>query len=371
MTAPDAAPLPPLNLHEYEAAARALLPTMVFDFVAGGSGDEVTVRANRSAFDRWRLLPRVLRGVHAVSTVTTVLGQDVALPVLIAPSALHRLCHDNGERATARAAKAAGTIYTLSTPSSIALEEVAPEAGPWWFQLYVFADRGRTRDLVERAATAAASALVVTVDVPVFGRREADERNRFVLPPGVVMAHFAGAPSSRDPATIDGSAMRGAVNTALEPALNWDDLDWLASLSSLPILLKGILHPDDAARAVDFGAGAILVSNHGGRQLDSAVAALDALPLVVEAVAERAEVLVDGGVRRGTDVLKALALGARAVLLGRPIQWGLAVGGEAGVRHVLELLRAELALDLRLCGLASPAEVDRSLLVPSNTLSYV
>jgi 4-hydroxymandelate oxidase len=357
-------------LHEFEAAARDLLPPMIFDFVAGGSGDGVTVRANRAAFERWRLLPRVLRGVREVSTATSVLGQSITLPVLIAPSALHRLCHDEGERATARAAKAVGTIYTMSTPSSMPIEDVAPEAGPWWFQLYVFADRGRTRDLVARAAAAGASALVLTVDMPAFGRREADERNRFALPAGVAMVHLAGLGMAHESSAGAGSMMPG-VDIVFEPALRWDDLDWLASLSSLPILLKGILHPDDAARAVDFGARAILVSNHGGRQLDSAVAALDALPAVVEAVARRVEVLVDGGIRRGTDVVKALALGARAVLIGRPIQWGLAVDGEAGVRHVLELLRSELALDLLLCGMASPGEVDRSLLVPSNTLNHV
>jgi 4-hydroxymandelate oxidase len=353
----------PLNLHEYEAAARGLLSPMAFDFVAGGSGDEVTLRGNRAAFDRWRLLPRVLRGLREVSTATSVLGQDVALPVLIAPSSLHRLCHDEGERATARAAKTAGTIYTMSTPASIAIEEVASEAGTWWFQLYVFADRGFTRDLVARATAAGASALVVTVDMPLLGRREADERNRFALPPGVTMANMQ-VLASRLPKEEDAGA--GWVNAApvLEPALTWDDVDWLASLSSVPVLLKGVLHPDDAVRALEYGTRAILVSNHGGRQLDSAVAALDALPAVVEAVAGRAEVLVDGGVRRGTDVLKALALGARAVLIGRPIHWGLAVDGEAGVRQVLELLRSELALDLMLCGLASPAEVDRSLLVP-------
>ena len=363
MTVPGVVPLSLLNLHEYEAAARDLLPPMVFDFVAGGSGDEVTLRGNRAAFDRWRLLPRVLRGLRDASTATSVLGQEIALPVLIAPSSLHRLCHDEGERATARAAKAAGTIYTLSTPASIAIEEVAPEAGPWWFQLYVFRDRGLTRDLVARAAAAGASALVVTVDTPLLGRREADERHHFALPPGVTMPNVQ-LPARRHSAEAGASAGWITAAPAVESALTWDDLDWLASLSPLPILLKGILHSDDAVRAVEYGTRAILVSNHGGRQLDSAVAALDALPAVVAAVGGRAEVLLDGGVRRGTDILKALACGARAVLIGRPIHWGLAVGGEAGVRHVLELLRAELALDLMLCGLASPAEVNRSLLVP-------
>src|SRR5215211_5193573 len=366
MTATDETTALPLNLHEYEAAARDVLSPMAFDFVAGGSGDEVTLHGNRAAFDRWRLLPRVLRGLREVSTATSVLEKDITLPVLIAPSSLHRLCHDEGERATARAAKAAGTIYTMSTPASVAIEDVASEAGPWWFQLYVFSDRGLTRDLVVRAASAGASALVVTVDMPLLGRREADDRNRFALPPGVTMANIVDRAPRLSVETDAGSGLV-AASPMLESALTWDDLEWLASLSSVPLLLKGILHPADALRAVEYGTQAILVSNHGGRQLDSAVATLDALPAVVEAVAGRAEVLVDGGVRRGTDVLKALALGARAVLIGRPIHWGLAVGGEAGVRHVLELLRAELAIDLLLCGLAAPAEVDRSLLVPAGT----
>jgi 4-hydroxymandelate oxidase len=338
---------------------------MAWHYVAGGSGDQVTLRGNRAAFDRWRLLPRILRGLREVSTATTVLGQPIALPVLVAPSGRHRLCHDEGERATARAARAAGTIYTMSTAATLAIEEVAPEAGPWWFQLYVYRDRGLTRELVMRAAAAGASALVVTVDVPIRARREAEERTRFAMPLGVATALLAVPEGTLAPDAGRHNSVAAEINAVFDPALNWDDLDWLASLSPLPILLKGVLHPADAARALEYGTRAILVSNHGGRQLDSAVAALDALPGVVEAVAGRAEVLVDGGVRCGTDVLKALALGARAVLIGRPIHWGLAVDGEAGVRHVLELLRAELALDLMLCGLASPAEVNRSLIVPA------
>jgi 4-hydroxymandelate oxidase len=369
MTTPDTTPVPPLNLHEYEAAARALLPPMVWDYVAGGSGDEVTLRANRAAFACWRLLPRVLRGIGEVSTATSVLDQDIALPVLIAPSGRHRLCHDEGERATARAAKAAGTIYTMSTAATLTIEEVAPETGPWWFQLFIYRDRERTRDLVRRAAVAGASALVLTVDAPVRGRREAEERAHFTMPTDMPAVLLAAPDTGPHVSAGPGSAVAKEVDAVFESAIGWVDLDWLASLSPLPILIKGILHPDDAVRAVDHGAKAILVSNHGGRQLDSAVAALDALPAVVDAVAGRVEILVDGGVRRGTDVLKALALGARAVLIGRPIQWGLAVGGEAGVRQVLELLRAELARDLLLCGVASPAEVDRSLLVPSSPLT--
>jgi 4-hydroxymandelate oxidase len=353
----------PLNLHEYEAAARALLPPMVVDYVAGGACDEATLRANRAAFDRWRLQPRVLRGLREVSTATTVLGQEVALPVLVAPSGMHRLAHEEGERATARGAREAGTIYTMSTASTVPLEEVAAEAGPWWFQLYVFSDREITRDLVQRAAAAGAAALVVTVDVPLLGRREADERNAFTLPDGLTMANLTRPEYQRFPAGDAGSGLPRYIGATWEPALSWDDLDWLASLSDLPVIPKGILHPDDAVLAFEHGARAVIVSNHGGRQLDSAVASLDALPVVVEAAAGRGEILLDGGVRRGTDAIKALALGARAVLIGRPIYWGLAAGGAAGVRHVLDLLRAELALDLMLCGAGSPEAVTRDLLV--------
>jgi 4-hydroxymandelate oxidase len=294
--------------------------------------------------------------VREAGTATTVLGQPIALPVLVAPSGRHHVYHTDGERATARAARDAGAIYVMST--------ISPVAGPWWFQLYVYRDREITRDLVLRATTAGASALVVTVDTPRRARREAEERSQPVLPPGVTVANLAAPTPSSFPASA-GSAFGREVNNAFDPALTWRDLDWLASLSPLPILLKGILHPADAVRALDYGARAILVSNHGGRQLDHAIATLDALPAVVEAVAGRAEVLLDGGVRRGTDVLKALALGARAVLIGRPIHWGLAVAGEDGVRHVLELLRTELARDLILCGLPSPASVDRALLIPA------
>jgi 4-hydroxymandelate oxidase len=352
-----------LNLLEYEAAARAVLPTAIYEFIAGGSGDEVTLRGSLAAFGRWQLLPRVLRGHREISTATTVLGQEVSLPVLVAPWAAHMLCHVRGECATAQGAKAAGTIFTLATPSTIAMEEVAAQAGRWWFQLYVFRDRGYTRELVARAVAAGASALVVTVDLPVFGRREADERNRFALPPGMVFVHMPKPVSTS--AAVPGSAMAAGANAMFDSALNWADLEWLAALSPLPVIAKGILHPGDAVHAVDHGARAVVVSNHGGRQLDSAVVALDALPRVVDAVAARVEVLVDGGVRRSTDVLKALALGARAVMMARPLAWGLAIDGDDGVRHVLDLLRTDLLRDLALCGCSSPAEVQRALVVPT------
>src|SRR4051794_18188190 len=361
MTATNETTALPLNLHEYEAAAHALLSPMAWHYVAGGSSDQVTLRSNRAAFERWRVLPRILRGLREVSTATTVLGHPIALPVLVAPSGRHRLCHDQGERATARAAQAAGTIYTMSTAATIAIEEVAPEAGPWWFQLYVYRDRGLTRELVTRAAAAGASALVVTVDVPVRARREAEERTRFAMPPGVATALLAAPKGTLAPAAGRHNSVAAEINAVFDPALNWDDLDWLASLSPLPILLKGVLHPADAARALEYGIRAILVSNHGGRQLDAAVAALDALPAVVEAVAGRAEVLVDGGVRRGTDVLKALAMGASAVLLGRPVLWGLTLDGSDGVRAVLQHLRGEIDLAMALSGCSSIDDVKADL----------
>jgi 4-hydroxymandelate oxidase len=360
----------PINLHDYEAAARELLSPMALGYITGGSGDETTVRANRDAFAQWRFLPRVLRGLREVSTATTILGTPVSMPVMIAPSGLHRLAHDDGELATARAARAAGVIYTMSTGATVTMEDVGQEAGPWWFQLYVFSDRGVTRELVERAVAAGASALVVTVDVPRLGRREVDERNRFTTPPGVIFANLRVPEHQQMPPGERSSGLAQYVNSLWDSTLTWEDLDWLASLSPLPVVPKGILHPADATLALEHGAAGVIVSNHGGRQLDGAVASLDALPAVVEAVAGRGEVLLDGGIRRGTDILKALALGARSVLIGRPTYWGLAVGGDAGVRHVLDLLQAELALDMMLAGVGSMEEITRELLVQKGPVQY-
>jgi 4-hydroxymandelate oxidase len=348
---PEGHPLP-INVHEYQERAQAVLSPMAYGYFAGGAGDEVTLRANRQAFDQWRLLPRVLRGVKEIRLEASVLSQPISMPLLLGPIGLQRLGHVEGEIASARAARSAGTIFTLSTGASATIEDVAAIAGKWWFQLYVNRDPGITRELVQRAEAAGAGALVVTVDMPALGRREADLRSNFTLPDGVSPVNF--------PDT--GSEFTSHVSL-YHPALSWRDLDWLASLSSMPLVLKGILASEDARLAFEYGAQAIVVSNHGGRQLDGAVASLDALPAVVEAVERRGEVLMDGGIRRGTDVVKALALGARAVLAGRPFLWGLAVGGEAGVAHVLELLRAEIALAMTLCGCAGVEEISQSLLV--------
>jgi 4-hydroxymandelate oxidase len=358
---------PPLNLHEYDAAARAVLPAIVYDYIARGAGDEVTLRSNRLAFDRWRLLPRVLRcGTATLST--TVLDQPVSMPILVAPMTSQRMAHPEGELASARAARDAGTVFILSTGSSYAIEDVAKHAGTWWFQVYFHSDRAVTRELVQRAEAAGASALVPTVDTPVLGRREADERNRFTLPEGVTFANFE-PPYHVTPLAASGSSMARFVAMALQPTLDWTDLEWLMSTSSLPVIPKGILSPEDARIAIEVGARALIVSNHGGRQLDDVVATLDALPAVAHIAAGNAEVLVDGGIRRGTDVLKAMALGARAVLLGRPVYWGLAVGGEAGVERVLQLIRAELELDLKLSGCTTVDDISRSLIVPTGPLA--
>jgi 4-hydroxymandelate oxidase len=344
----------PVNLLEYEEAARAMLPPEIFDIVASGAEDLVTLRANRAAFDQWRLLPRMWRGHTRVDLTTTVVGQEIAMPIMLAPVSTQRLLHDQGELASAAAARRAGTIFTLGACASTTIEDVAAVAGPWWFQLYLFRDREISRDMVLRAAARGASALVITIDSPTLGRHEAVERNRVNWPE-----------SATTFANVVPGAMAGAVH---DPAQNWNDLEWVATLTSLPIILKGVLDPDDARIAFDFGARAIVVSNHGGRQLDSAIASLDALPAVVEATAGRGEVLIDGGFRRGTDVLKALALGARAVMLGRPFLWGLAVGGEDGVLSVLEMLRDEVARDMMLGGRGSMTEVDRSFIVPTGPL---
>jgi 4-hydroxymandelate oxidase len=362
---PDTVDLP-LNLHEYETAARAVLPEMIYDYIARGACDEVTLRGNRLAFDRWRLLPRVLRG-GTPALGTTVLGQPLSMPVLVAPMTSQRMAHPEGEVASARATRGADSIFILSTGASYPIEEVAKHAGNWWFQVYFHRDRAITRELVERATAAGASALVPTVDTPVLGRREADERNHFSLPDGVTFANFE-PPYHVVPQSADGSGMTRFAAMLLQPTLEWSDLEWLASISSLPVIPKGILSPEDARIAIESGAKAIVVSNHGARQLDDVVATLDALPAVARMARGKAEVLVDGGIRRGTDILKALALGARAVLLGRPIFWGLAVAGESGVERVLQLIRAELELGFRLSGCATVDDINRSLVVPSGPL---
>lgn len=336
---------PPLNLDGFEELARERLPEAVYHYFAGGAADELTLRENRAAFERIQLLPRVLRGGER-RTATTVLGAEVAFPALIAPLAYQKVAHTDGELATAAAAAATGAGMCVSSLANHALPEIAREAGsaPLFFQLYPYRDRGMTEEVVRQAQEAGYRALLVTVDVPVHGRRERELRHPVSLPEDCPL------PCVPLPPGDDGPVTPRLVSSLMQPDLSWDDIERLQAITDLPVVLKGVLSPKDASIAAEIGAAGVVVSNHGGRQLDTVPAAVDALPAVVDVAADKLEVLVDGGVRRGTDVVKALALGASAVLVGRPIVWALAAGGERGVRMALELLAAEVADALALCG---------------------
>jgi 4-hydroxymandelate oxidase len=342
----------PINLFDYEALAQQYMTPVIWDYFQGGSGDEITLRNNRSAFERIRLRPRVLIDISDVQVQTSVLGVPIQMPIVVAPMSAHMLVHPEGELATARGSGQAGTILTVSTFSTYNIEEIAAAStGPLWLQLYLTRTIETTGSLVQRAEAAGYRAIVLTVDTPRTSRRERDVRNNFVVANVARSANFVEAAGS-DPVTVQQS--RHITGT-------WETLDWLRSLTKLPIVLKGILTAEDALLAMEHDIQGIIVSNHGGRQLDGAIESIEALPEVVEAVAGRCEVYVDGGIRRGTDVLKALALGARAVLLGRPVIWGLAVNGDEGVRSVLELLRAELEMAMMLAGKPTLGSIDRSL----------
>jgi isopentenyl diphosphate isomerase/L-lactate dehydrogenase-like FMN-dependent dehydrogenase len=339
----------PVNVWDYEALAVERLEAGAHGYYAGGAGDELTLRDNVDAYRRWQLRPRLLVDVAACSTATTVLGHKIAMPLLVAPVAFQRVAHPDGELGMARAAKAAGTIMCLSTIATTTPAEVAATGVPRWFQLYVFKDEGVTRDLIAQARDGGFTALLLTVDAPVRGNRERDLRTGFAIPPDIRVASMG-----------RGGVTPKEVFDMVTPSLTWRDLERISSEAGLPLLVKGILTSEDAILSVEHGAAGVVVSNHGGRQLDGVSATIDALPEVVEAVAGRIEVLVDGGIRRGTDVVKALALGARAVLAGRAPLWGLTVDGEPGARRVLELLRTEILTALQLVGATSPGDVTRT-----------
>jgi 4-hydroxymandelate oxidase len=352
-----------VNLFDYEAVARERLDRNAFDYYFHGANDEVTLRENRAAFERISLRYRVLAGLADRDLSTSVLGHDISMPVLAAPTAFHKLAHPDGEIAAVTALGNAGTAMILSTLSTVAMEDVVAAAtGPVFFQLYIYKDRGLTDELVARAEAAGCAGIALTVDAPVWGRREPDIRNRFSLPDGITIENAAPAGFGGFPENAGGSGLSEYVASLFDPSIGWDDLEWLAGRTSLPVLVKGVARGDDAVRSVEHGAAAVVVSNHGGRQLDTAPATIDVLPGVVEAVDGRVEILMDGGVRRGTDVVKALAMGARAVLLGRPILWGLAVDGAAGVTRVLDLLRTELDTAMALCGVSSVGDITGDLL---------
>ena len=345
---------PFLSVADYERIAEERLEPGPWAYLAGGSGDEWTLRENRAAFARWTFRPRVLCDVSAVSTATTVLGTKIELPVVVAPVAYQRLYHPDGDCATARGAAAAGAGLAVSTFCTRSHEEIAAAAPGLmqWCQLYVFRDRGVTSEHLAEAVAAGCSAVVLTVDTPRLAQRERDLRIGFAVPSDLPLPYARAA--------IGDAAKNPADQFALlDDSVSWRDLEWIASEAKLPVVLKGVVTREDAETAVEHGAAAIVVSNHGGRQLDGAPATLDALPEVVDAIAGRAEIYLDGGIRRGTDVAKALALGARAVLAGRAPMFGLAAAGEDGVRHVLEILRDELTLALCLLGCTTPEEIGR------------
>jgi isopentenyl diphosphate isomerase/L-lactate dehydrogenase-like FMN-dependent dehydrogenase len=339
----------PLNVWDYERLAAERLEAGAHGYYAGGAGDELTLRDNVAAFQRWQLRPRVLIDVSAATTATTVLGHELSMPLLVAPVAFQRVAHPDGEVGMARAARAAGTVMCLSTLATSTPEQVAES----WLQLYVFRDEQVTADLIARARDAGFTAILLTVDAPVVGRRERDHRTGFTIPPEITVASLG-----------QGGLTPGQVFAQVTDSLDWHDLERLAAEAGLPVIVKGVLTAEDARLACEHGAAGVVVSNHGGRQLDGISATLDALPEVAEAVGGRIAVLLDGGVRRGTDVVKALALGANAVLAGRAPLWGLVTDGEAGAQRVLELLREEILVALQLIGCTSPAGVTRDRIQP-------
>ncbi len=342
-----------VNVFDYERAAAEQLSAGPLAYYSGGALDERTLNDNRAAFGRRRLVPRMMTDVSSVDTSVEILGRRWPYPVFVAPTALQQMAHPDGELATARAAAARGLTMTLSSSASTDMADVAEIAGPRWYQVYLLADPGARRAMIERAVEHGYEALVMTVDLQRLGRRERDIRAQFAIPDGVLLPNIS---------TAAGVAPEDGPQVPFVERLTWDDLAWLADFG-LPVIVKGILHAEDARLAVEHGAAAVEVSNHGGRQLDGAIASLDALEPILEAVDGRVPVLLDGGVRRGTDALIALALGATAVGIGRPVLWGLAVDGEAGVGRVLDFLTDELAQAMALCGAASLADLSRVTVV--------
>ena len=353
---------PLLNVADYARTARGRLPKDVCDYFEGGALDEITLAENTAGWERLKLYYRVLAGVGARDLSTTMLGQRISMPIAVAPTAFHRLACDEGELATARAAKAAGTLFILSSLSNTAMEAVFAEAAsPRWFQLYIYKDRQVTLELVRRAEAAGAEAIVLTVDAPGLGTRERDTRNCFGLPEGLAVENLSPLGKGQMP-QVPGSGLAAYVRENFKSDLAFDDLDGLCSSTRLPVVVKGVCRGDDARRAAEHGAKAVVVSNHGGRQLDTAPATSEVLPHVVDAAGDLCEIYVDGGIRRGSDVLKAIALGARAVLVGRPVLWGLVVGGEEGATQVLEILRRELDEAMLLCGCTKLDDIGRWVL---------
>ncbi|XP_073003701.1 glycolate oxidase 3 isoform X1 [Typha latifolia] len=348
------------NVSEYEALAKQKLPKMVYDYYSSGAEDEWTLKENREAFSRILFRPRVLIDVSNIDMTTTVLGFKISMPIMIAPSAMQKMAHPEGELATARAASAAGTIMTLSSWSTCSVEEVnSTGPGIRFFQLYVYKDRSIVRQLLRRAERAGFKAIALTVDTPRLGRREADIKNRFTLPPSLTLKNFEELDLGKMDKTND-SGLASYVAGQVDRSLSWKDVKWLQTVTSLPIVVKGVMTAEDARLAIEAGAAGIIVSNHGARQLDYVPATISCLEEVIKGAQGRVPVFLDGGVRRGTDVFKALALGASGVFIGRPVLFSLAVDGEAGVKKMLQMLRDELELTMALSGCTSLKEITRN-----------
>lgn len=348
------------NVSEYEAIAKEKVPKMIYDHYASGAEDEWTLKENRNAFSRILFRPRILIDVSKIDLTTTVFGSKISMPIMVAPTGQHQMAHPEGECATARAASAAGTIMTLATGATFSVEEVA-STGPGirFLQLYMFKDRNVATQLVRRAENAGFKAIVLTADSAVFGRREANIKNRFTFPPYVRLKNYEGMGLDRN----KDSSPASVINGIYDRSLNWKDVKWLQTITSLPIILKGVLTAEDTRLAIQAGAAGILVSNHGARQLDYVSATIMALEEVVQAAEGKIPVFMDGGVRRGTDVFKALALGAAGVFIGRPVVYALAADGEAGVRKVFEMLHDELEITMALCGCRSLKDITRDHVV--------
>ena len=353
-------PAAAVSLSDFEGLARERVPRMAYEYISGGAADEITLRWNRESFDRIRLRPKILVDVSNLDTRVTLFGQELPFPILLAPTAYHRLVHPEGEIATVKGAALAGATLIASMLATTTIEDMAKAATrPLWFQTYILKDRGFTRNLVQRAEDAGCKAICVTVDSPVVGSRNRDQRANFALPPEMERANLKGL-------MRPGGNLRppeGDIYTPiLDARLTWKEIDWLRSFARVPVLLKGVLNPDDADQAVKAGASGVIVSNHGARNLDTVPATIDVLSEVTERVASRIPVLMDSGVRRGTDVLKALALGATAVLIGRPYLYGLGVAGPEGVRRVVNILQTEFRIAMALAGRPSLRSIDRSAL---------
>ncbi len=357
----EVAPL--VNLFDFEALASRRISRLAFEYISSGAGDEITLRRNRRRFDEIQLHPRVLVDASRIDTTLELFGERLDFPILLAPCAYQKLVHPDGEIAAARGAGAARAPFVLSTFATVALEEVASATDTsLWFQLYVHPDHAFTRDLIQRVESVGYRVLCVTVDTPILGIRDRERRAGFHLPRGIERANLQSLGSS---VAKMGHFEGGGNYTILDPAINWETIAWIRSLTKLPVVLKGVLSPDDASLAVEHGVSGIIVSNHGGRNLDTVPATIEALPRVVEAVDGKLPVLLDGGIRRGTDIVKALAYGAQAVLIARPYLWGLGVSGSQGVEQVVRILRMELEAAMALCGTPEISKITPSTIWPN------